>query len=187
MRSSTLLALLASTGLMAGGLAYAQAGGAGSLRTNSTDLAKTPDINPDQRQLRDDVFNRKRPPSKTQIVTDVSGVFAKLKIACTVTDARLVAKGRAEGSGQETKTYEATCDSGLGYFVVSADTDDAFSCFAAEATRDKDIAAGQAPGAVCTLPANADSMPPRCAGSGLAPRRRANIPKWRAAKVAAMC
>lgn len=160
MRSSVLMAFLTGTGLIAGGLAYAQMDSSTMTRPNSGNIVKQPDVTPDQRQLRDDAFNRKldrnRSPSKAQVASDVAGAFAKLKLPCTVSDARLVAKGRTEGSSQETTTYEATCDSGLGYFVVSGDQADAFSCFAADAAAQKDIEQKRTPSATCTLPANRD-------------------------------
>lgn len=157
--SLTLMAFLASLSAMA----YAQGNGPNMNLPNTSDMAKTPDVAPDQRMLRDNAYlrkpDRKTAPTKAQLIEEVSGLLANVQVPCKVTDAILVARGSVESGGRkiDTKTYEAACDSGIGYFVVSAETVDAFSCFAAEATRAKDIAEGRPPGIVCTLPANADS------------------------------
>jgi hypothetical protein len=81
-----------------------------------------------------------------------------MPLSCEVTDALLVATGPAvvDGKNVDTKTYEATCSNGMGYFLISADQAKpyGFSCFAADATRAADIAAGRKPGTVCQLPQN---------------------------------
>ncbi|MDE1985701.1 MAG: hypothetical protein KGJ28_04100 [Alphaproteobacteria bacterium] len=83
-----------------------------------------------------------------------------MPLACDVTEAMLAAKGpvTTDGKTVNTKTYEVACANGLGYFLVSQDPGSpyGFSCFAADATRAADVAAGRTPGAVCKLPPNAD-------------------------------
>lgn len=143
-------------------VAYAQSGGPAMNAPNSTDMVKTPDMTPDQRVLRDSAFQkgpeRKQAPTKAQTLTNVSGLLQDLQVPCKVSDANLVAQGPVQSGGRtiDTKTYEASCESGIGYFVISTEKADAFSCFAADATHAKDIAEGHPPGIVCKLPANAD-------------------------------
>jgi hypothetical protein len=83
-----------------------------------------------------------------------------MPLSCEVTDAMLVAEGPAEVGGKtvNTKTYEASCANGLGYFLTSADQAKpyGFSCFGADNTRNADIKAGRKPGVVCQLPTNTD-------------------------------
>lgn len=85
-----------------------------------------------------------------------------LPLSCEVTDAVLAAEGPvkgADGKDVDTKTYEVACANGMGYFLISQEPGKpyGFSCFAADATRDADVAAGRQPGAVCGLGANHDS------------------------------
>ena len=84
-----------------------------------------------------------------------------MPLNCEVTDAMKVAEGTitsAEGKTGKTTTYEVSCTNGLGYFLVAQDVGklDGFSCFAADATRAADTAAGKKPGITCQLPANSD-------------------------------
>jgi hypothetical protein len=157
-----LVGLMVGAGVSLGVLAYAQSGGGPATNApNATDMAKTPDMSPDQRVFRDSAYNRKdeRKQTKAQTIQEVSDLLDGLQLSCKVSDAKLVAQGPIESGGRkiDTKTYEAACESGIGYFVISAEKADAFSCFAAEATRAKDIADKREPGIVCTLPANTDS------------------------------
>lgn len=83
-----------------------------------------------------------------------------MPLACEVDQAILTARGpvAVDGKAVDTKTYEVACTNGMGYFLVSQ-TPGApygFSCFAADATRAADVAAGRPPGTVCKLPPNAD-------------------------------
>lgn len=84
----------------------------------------------------------------------------EMSLGCQVDQAILAAQGPVTEDGKtiQTKTYEAACSNGMGYFLVSQDPGKPFgiSCFAADATRIADIAAGRPPGVVCRLPANAD-------------------------------
>lgn len=75
---------------------------------------------------------------------------------CNIRDAALVAEMRAAAGGRSSKTYEVACDNGLGYFVVSGEQADAFSCFAADAAALKDIEQKRTPGVTCALPVNRD-------------------------------
>lgn len=83
-----------------------------------------------------------------------------MPLNCVVNEAMLIATGPAvvDGMNVDTKTYEVSCTDGMGYFLVSTDKAKpyGFSCFAADATRKADIAAGRKPGTVCQLPSNAD-------------------------------
>ncbi|HEY0282537.1 MAG TPA: hypothetical protein VGC27_07940, partial [Rhizomicrobium sp.] len=89
-----------------------------------------------------------------------SALAAKMLPSCQVNEAILAAQGAVTVNGKpvNTKTYEAACANGMGYFLVSQDVGDpyAISCFAADATRAADVAAGRTPGAVCQLPSNID-------------------------------
>ena len=83
-----------------------------------------------------------------------------MPLSCDVTDAILAAQGPVTVNGKpiDTKTYEAACANGMGYFLISQDSGKpyGFSCFAADATHAADVAAGRPPGAVCQLPTNAN-------------------------------
>ncbi len=83
-----------------------------------------------------------------------------MSLGCQVDQAILAAQGPTTEDGKtvQTKTYEVACSNGMGYFLVSQEPGKPFgaSCFAADATRIADIAAGRPPGVVCRLPANAD-------------------------------
>lgn len=88
-------------------------------------------------------------------------LVADIRLPCVVSDALLVAQGEETAAGQsiKTKTYEVACDTGVGYFLVRRDRpgmSSAFTCFAAEAARAADVAAGRRPGPACALAANAD-------------------------------
>ena len=89
-----------------------------------------------------------------------SALTKTMPLSCEVADAMLVAQGpdTVDGKTIDTKTYEAACSNGMGYYLISRESlkPYGFSCFAADATRLADIAAGRKPGAVCQLPANAD-------------------------------
>ncbi len=97
------------------------------------------------------------------IAEDKAAVVQMVKempLSCDVSDAILMATGPAtvDGKKVDTKTYEAACGNGLGYFLVQPAEGKpyGFSCFAADATAQADIAEGRKPGAICKLPANAD-------------------------------
>lgn len=82
-------------------------------------------------------------------------LVAASKLSCTVSDAVLV----AEDATAHTKTYEVACENGTGYFLVQSEPPAApsgFSCFAADAAKQADIAAHRQPAVACGLPANAD-------------------------------
>jgi hypothetical protein len=91
---------------------------------------------------------------------NATALARSMPLSCDVTDAILAAQGPAtlDGKTVDTKTYEAACTNGMGYFLISQEPGKpyGFSCFAADATRAADVAAGRTPGAVCQLPPNAD-------------------------------
>ncbi len=91
---------------------------------------------------------------------DAIALTKSMPLSCDVTEAMLAAQGpvTTDGKTVNTKTYEAACADGMGYFLISQDPGKpyGFSCFAADATRAADVAAGRTPGAVCKLPPNAD-------------------------------
>jgi len=99
-------------------------------------------------------------PTQAEIMSNAQTLANSLQLSCNVSDAALVAEGPATVNGQatNTRTYEVACGSGMGYFLVSLDPGKpyGFSCFAADATRAADVAAGRTPSAVCKLTANAD-------------------------------
>jgi hypothetical protein len=83
-------------------------------------------------------------------------LVATLKLSCAVTNAVLV----AVDDKAHTKTYEVACQNGAGYFLAQSDPPgkpSGFSCFAAEAARQADIAAHREPALTCSLPENAGS------------------------------
>lgn len=90
----------------------------------------------------------------------VTAMVKEMPLSCEVSDAILAAQGPATVNGKsvDTKTYEAACSNGLGYFLVQPAEGKSygFSCFAADATAKADVAAGRQPGAVCKLKDNAD-------------------------------
>jgi hypothetical protein len=100
---------------------------------------------------------------KDLLAEDLASATALAKsmpLSCDVTQAMLAAQGpvTVDGKTVDTKTYEATCANGMGYFLISQQPGKpyGFSCFAADATRAADAAAGRPPGAVCQLPPNAN-------------------------------
>jgi hypothetical protein len=88
----------------------------------------------------------------------VIGLAMTAPLTCDVTEAMLIASGEGviEGKTTNTKTYEAGCTNGMGYFIVVPDQGKpiGWSCFGADATRIADIAAGRKPGPICQLPTN---------------------------------
>ncbi len=125
---------------------------------NSGDVVQRGNLSPDQQKLQEDTYSRLKRDNqgltKDQVVAQVSDVLGKLELSCTVSDAALL--GESTDNGGASKVYEAACESGLGYFVVSSEKSSAFSCFAADVTRARDEAAGRKPGPVCALPVNKD-------------------------------
>jgi hypothetical protein len=100
---------------------------------------------------------------KDLLAEDQASAAALVKampLSCDVTQALQVAQGPAtvDGKSVDTRTYEAACANGMGYFLIApeAGKPSGFSCFAADATRAADVAAGRQPSAVCQLPPNAD-------------------------------
>jgi hypothetical protein len=91
---------------------------------------------------------------------NAEALTASMPLSCQVNDAILAAQGpdTIDGKSVDTKTFEAACANGMGYFLISVEPGKpyGFSCLAAEATRLADVAAGRRQGAVCQLPANAN-------------------------------
>lgn len=83
-----------------------------------------------------------------------------LPLSCQVDKAILAAQGpdSIDGKTINTKTYEAVCSNGMGYFLTSRETlaGSGISCFTADTARAADLAAGRKPGPVCGLPELAD-------------------------------
>lgn len=99
-------------------------------------------------------------PSKEDILHDAAALAKAAPLACEVTDAALLNDGMANINGQNihVRSFEMACSNGMGYFMVEQPPEKTigFSCFGADATRAKDIAAGREPQPACALPANAD-------------------------------
>jgi hypothetical protein len=89
-----------------------------------------------------------------------AAMTATMPLSCQVDEAMLAAQGpeTIDGKTVNTKTYEAACANGMGYFLTALDPGKPFgmSCFAADATHAADVAAGRPPGTTCQLPPNAD-------------------------------
>lgn len=86
---------------------------------------------------------------------DATALVATAKLQCTVTEAVLV----AVDDKAHTRTFEIACQNAGGYFLVESDPPakpSGFSCFAADATRQADIAAHREPAIACGLPGNAN-------------------------------
>lgn len=85
-----------------------------------------------------------------------TALVAKMPLACEVEKAILAAKGpeTVDGKTTQTTTYEAVCSNGMGYFLISRDSGapSGISCFAADAVRAVDVAAGRKPAPYCGLP-----------------------------------
>jgi len=103
---------------------------------------------------------RKTAPSKEDILQDATALAKSIALPCEVSDAALINDGTGTVNGKEVhvRTFETACKSGIGYFLVEQAPEPVagFSCFAAEATRAADAAAGRPPGPVCSLSANTD-------------------------------
>lgn len=87
---------------------------------------------------------------------DASALVSSLRLQCTVTDAILVAMDEKA----KTRTYEVSCQNGPGYFLVKGEPaagPEGFTCFAADAAREADIAAHRQPAVTCGLPENSNS------------------------------
>ncbi|MGA7674963.1 MAG: hypothetical protein WCA78_07940 [Rhizomicrobium sp.] len=171
MKRYTISFTTAFTLVVLGAPGFALAAGGGSApNAPSGTISQSPTISSEQQQADkfnvyvskkgEPVKNKGNKPDHATIMSNVQALVQSLPLSCTVTDADLIAEGPAtvDGNTVNTNTYEVACGNGTGYFLVSLDSGNpyGFSCFVAEATRVADIAAGRAPGAVCSLPANAD-------------------------------
>ncbi len=104
--------------------------------------------------------SKPRAPSKEEILRDAADLAKAAPLACEVTDAALLNDGTANINGQDVhvRSFETACSNGMGYFLVEQPPEKTigFSCFGADATRAKDLAAGRDPQPACALPANSD-------------------------------
>jgi len=91
---------------------------------------------------------------------DATALVKSLQLSCDVTNAVLVTEGptTVDGATVNTRTFEVSCNNGMGYYLVSllSGKPYGFTCFSADATRAADVAAGRKPSIVCELPANRD-------------------------------
>lgn len=99
-------------------------------------------------------------PSPEQVLSDAAALTKSIALSCTVSDAKLLADGKADINGKSVhvRSYEAACSNGLGYFLVDQAPEPAIAltCFGADATHAADVAAGREPQPTCSLAANAD-------------------------------
>jgi hypothetical protein len=97
-----------------------------------------------------------------QSMTAAGDLAKTLNLACDIKDAAPVATGPATVNGKhvQTKTYEVACGNGMGYLLVSQETEApaGFSCFAAEGQRVIASEKGQKFSDVCQLTANKDML-----------------------------
>ncbi|MGA7676269.1 MAG: hypothetical protein WCA78_14635 [Rhizomicrobium sp.] len=98
---------------------------------------------------------------RAQDMAEVTNLVNSAQFSCDVTNAQLLLEGSETTNGNtvKTKTFEATCGNGLGYFFVGRGQLgplSGFTCFAANATNDADVKAHRDPDMVCTLPENLD-------------------------------
>jgi hypothetical protein len=98
---------------------------------------------------------------KAQALIEATALVKSIALPCAVSDANQVAAGPETVNGKtlNTKTYEAACDSGLGYLLVSQEPEKpyGFSCFAADAQRAMAASKGEPVPIACTLPIDADT------------------------------
>jgi hypothetical protein len=99
-------------------------------------------------------------PSPEQVLSDATALTKSLALSCSVSDAKLLADGKADINGKSVhvRSYETACSNGLGYFLVDQGSEPAIgiTCFGADTTHTADVAAGREPQPSCSLPANAD-------------------------------
>lgn len=158
--------VLAGVFVLLAGSAFAQQGGYSPPPSNygqSPSGYDRPDnnlTNPPQNTERRAPKSKPRPPSKEEILRDAAALAKAAPLSCEVTDAALLNDGMANINGQDihVRTFETACGNGMGYFLVEQPPERTagFSCFAADATRAKDVAAGREPQPACALPANSD-------------------------------
>jgi hypothetical protein len=89
-----------------------------------------------------------------------TALTTSMPLSCQVDKAILAAQGpeTVDGKTIQTTTYETVCSNGMGYFLISREsgTSSGISCFAADAVRLADVAAGRKPSPYCGLPELAD-------------------------------
>lgn len=158
-------ALAQSTGMSGGG---SGTGVGGSTVEAGTQMGRGNISSEDFNKLQDAADMSKRVKSKGKSLDDLvkedtlaaTVLAAAMPLACKVDKAQLVAEGpeMRDGKSIQTKTYEAACSNGVGYFLVARENaaPSGFSCLAADAARIADQKAGLKPGIVCALPELAD-------------------------------
>ena len=134
--------------------------------TSSTSPDSTPNstldtINKELLKKKREKLGLKAEQLQAQDKADVTSLVNSVQFPCEVTNAQLLLEGSEtiDGNTVKTKTYEAACGNGLGYFIVQREQPgrpSGFTCFAADATNDADVKAHRAPDMVCTLPENLD-------------------------------
>lgn len=102
-----------------------------------------------------------RAKARAQAIDASGKLAASLTLACRVIDAQLIGRGKLnlDGKTVDTQAYEVACDNHLGYFMESQGPSPALviSCFAVDAARAADAAAGKPAAARCQLPGNKDA------------------------------
>ncbi|MGA7712512.1 MAG: hypothetical protein WCA81_11465 [Rhizomicrobium sp.] len=168
MKKIAISSSMASILLVIAGTAWAQGAPSGAPNAPSGALSQTPTTSlQEQNAEKFNIYTSKpgeKKPDAAKVheaaLKDAGALVGQLHLSCVVTDASYVAHGPTVVNGKtvQTTTFEVACGNGMGYFVVSQEPElpTALSCFTAEAVRTADVAAGNKPGVVCQLPANAD-------------------------------
>lgn len=99
---------------------------------------------------------------KAMDIADAKALTATIQFPCEVTDAALLLEGSesVNGSAVKTRTFEAACANGLGYFLVAHGKDvlsAGMTCFAAKTTHDADVKEHRSPNLTCNLLENKDA------------------------------
>ena len=98
---------------------------------------------------------------QAQDKADVTALANSIQFPCDVTNAQLLLEGNEtiDGKPVKTKSYEAACGNGFGYFIVGREQPgrpSGFTCFGADAMHEIDLKAHRQPGPVCGLPESLD-------------------------------
>jgi hypothetical protein len=101
-----------------------------------------------------------RVQSKAQAKSEGGKLISALPLACDVTDAELIGRGKikVDGKSFDVNAYEVACAKGMGYLLEAQGPlkPIAISCFAADAARAADLAQGNNSNFTCQLAANKD-------------------------------
>ncbi len=162
-----LAVVFAGAGLVGPCAAQVQAGPAGTVMSPNADNA-TSGVNNTSDVIDQEQFRQKRnmlgltaEQLQAKDRADLADLIKAAQFQCDVTNAQEVLEGSETVSGKavKTKTYEAVCGSGLGYFIVGRGPEaslSGFTCFAADATLQADLKAHRSADPVCTLPEISD-------------------------------